>query len=568
MHLTGADPILILAVVLVIGVAFGAVARRVKLPAVTGQILAGLLIGKVGFEVFDADSIAGLQPITHFALGLMAVSVGAHLNIRRLRNAGKRLFLLLLFESITIPTFVFLALSFFDDIDWSMALLFGALAISTAPATIIAIVKQDRAKGVFVKTLIAAVALNNLACIFLFELARLIAHASMGTSNLEFTVVFGGSLLQLAQAAGTGAIAAVVMALVTRLVRRPELVATAGFIAILLTVGLANYLGYSPLLACLFLGLTQTNVTHDRDQVVDTIFANFEPAILAVFFTLGGMELSLDHAGHVGLVAAAFFAARLAGKLAAGNVAMRLAGATAKLRKNLGMALTPQAGVAVGLVILLEDDPILQQSAGGMLEIFVAVVLTVVVANEIVGPVLTRLAVSRAGEMGHDRLRLIDFIQEQNIVTDLGADTIGEAIEDLTALLVRSHHIEASARESLLKSVLDREADMSTCLGGGLAVPHGILPEGSRMVGVMGISRKGLNFPTPDGRPVHCVVLLATPPKEQTRHLQILGMLARTVGSDAVIQTQLFNAQSPAHAYEILNNEEAEEFNYFLEDLG
>ena len=65
-------------------------------------------------------------------------------------------------------------------------------------------------------------------------------------------------------------------------------------------------------------------------------------------------------------------------------------------------------------------------------------------------------------------------------------------------------------------------------------------------------------FPTPDGRPVHCVVLLATPPGEENRHLQILGTLARTVGSDAVIQTQLFNAQTPAHAYEILNNEEAE----------
>jgi len=557
-----------LAIVLIVGVAFGIGAKRLNLPSVTGQIVAGLLIGQVGFEVFDHASTAALQPLTHFALGLMAVSVGAHLNFRRLRNAGSRLLLLVALESLAIPLFVFVAMLFFDDIHWSVALLLGTLAISTAPATIVAIVKSARAKGVFVKTLVAAVALNNLACIFLFELAHLIAKSSIGTDDFDVGGIIGGAFWQLFQAAATGTLVAVAMAFITRVVRRPELLATASFIAIVLTIGLADFLGYSPLLACLFLGLAQTNVTHERDQVVDTVFANFEPAILAIFFTLAGMELSLKHAGHAGLIAVAFFAARLLGKLVAGNLAMRLANATPSLRKNLGMALTPQAGVAVGLVILLQDDPILQQGAADMLELFAAVVLTTVVANELVGPILTRLAVSRSGEMGHDRLRLIDFIQEENIATDLEADSIEQVIEKLVALLVRSHHIKASEVKDLLASVLAREEEMSTALGGGLAVPHGTLPDGAKMVGVMGLSRAGLNVPTPDGRPLHCIVLLATPPEERDRHLQVLGTLARTVGSDAGIQTLLFNARSPAHAYEILNNEAAEEFNYFLEDLG
>ncbi len=86
------------------------------------------------------------------------------------------------------------------------------------------------------------------------------------------------------------------------------------------------------------------------------------------------------------------------------------------------------------------------------------------------------------------------------------------------------------------------------------------------MVGVMGLSREGLDFDTPDGRPVHCMVLLATPLGQRERHLEVLAALARTLGSDPGFQQQLYNAESPAHASEILHGEETEEFNYFLEE--
>lgn len=162
---------------------------------------------------------------------------------------------------------------------------------------------------------------------------------------------------------------------------------------------------------------------------------------------------------------------------------MRLAGATEKLRKYLGLALLPQAGVAIGFVVLLEEDPAFRTAAGAqILPIFVAVVLTVVTASEIVGPILTRFALARAGEIGHDRLRLIDFLQEENIVIDLKATTMDQAIEILTQRLVTSHQLAPEAYEPLLASIKAREADISTCLGSGLAVPHGILSEGAKMV--------------------------------------------------------------------------------------
>jgi mannitol/fructose-specific phosphotransferase system IIA component (Ntr-type) len=195
------------------------------------------------------------------------------------------------------------------------------------------------------------------------------------------------------------------------------------------------------------------------------------------------------------------------------------------------------------------------------------VVVTVVTCNELVGPILTRLALHRAGEAGADRMRLIDFIHEENIVTGLEAAPKEQAIEKLTSMLITSHHLDVDG-EALLASVLEREAQVSTCFGGGLAVPHGILPDdaGMGMVGVMGLSSEGLAFDTPDGHPVHCMVLLATPDGERDRHLQVLATLARSIGSDHNFQEMLFHADSPAHAYEVLHDEEAESFNYFLED--
>ena len=172
--------------------------------------------------------------------------------------------------------------------------------------------------------------------------------------------------------------------------------------------------------------------------------------------------------------------------------------------------------------------------------------LSVVTVAEVVGPILTRSALRRTGEVGMDRMRLIDFLQEENITTDFRAGSKAEAIEKLVDLLLASHDLVGVERDELLRTVTEREDEGSTCLGGGLAVPHGILPEGQPMVGVMALSREGLAFDTPDGRHIHCMVLLGTSPEERDRHLQVLAVLARMIGVDPNFQEQLFNADSAA----------------------
>jgi Kef-type K+ transport system membrane component KefB/mannitol/fructose-specific phosphotransferase system IIA component (Ntr-type) len=558
-----AEPLLLLAVVLVAGTLFGSVAKRIGLPGITGQILGGVAIGGSGFALFAEDSLAGLEPITDIALSLIAVTVGAHLHVARLRNALRRLSFLLIAESTITPALVACTVYLLGGVSFELALLFGAVSIATAPATIVALVRETRSKGVFVKTLIAAVALNNMACIVVFEICRAMIGTDFVLGANALLLTAEGPVMQLLGPLALGSLAALALDRVTRLALPPDRLATAAVLALVLTSGLATASGISPMLACLALGALQTNLTASRSHLVDSVFANFEPAILTVFFTLAGMHLSFDHLELAGLLAALYFLARLAGKLLAADVALRAAQATERVRRNLGLALVPQAGVAVGLVLLIQEDPRFAEVSG----LFAAVVLSVVTVNEIIGPVLTRSALHRAGEAGKDRLRLIDFLQEEHITTDFLAPTKEIAIARLVDLMLRSHSLHGVDRERLLASVLERESQGSTCLGGGLAVPHGILPEGEAMAGVMALSRRGLDFETPDGRPVHCMVLLGTAPEERERHLQVLAALARTVGTDRVFQERLFDSKSPAHAYELLHGEESEGFNYFMDDV-
>ncbi len=545
-------PILALALVLVAGLASGALARALRLPTVTGQILAGVLVGPSLLGLFDAASIDRLTPVIDFALGLMAVAVGSQLRLRRLRNAKKRLGLLLLFEGLLTPAIVFALARLVGRAPWPLAVLFATISVSTAPATVLALVKEARARGPLVKTLLAGVALDNLACIALFELARGVLRAELlpgASGGLREALL--APLRPLGLGALLGGTVGCVLVLATRRLVRRERVTSASLVAILLVVGVSEAAGISTLLSCLFLGITLANLTPAKEEIGHAVFANFETAIFAVFFTVAGTELRPEALPAGGLLALVVFGGRLAGKLLAGGLAMRLAGATERVRRNLGPALVPQAGLAVGLMLLVTEDAAFAASHDTIL----TVVLSVVLANEIVGPLLARRALERSGESGMDRPHLLDFLHEEDIVTGFEAATKEEAIERLTAHLLRTHRL-AIGGDVLLARFLEREREQSTCLGEGLAIPHARVPEG-RMLGVMGLSREGLRFPTPDGKPVHCMVLLATPEGEEDRHLAVLAALARTVGSDRAAQEELFGAKSPAHAYDLLHAGEA-----------
>ncbi|MGI9516091.1 MAG: PTS sugar transporter subunit IIA [Pirellulaceae bacterium] len=121
-------------------------------------------------------------------------------------------------------------------------------------------------------------------------------------------------------------------------------------------------------------------------------------------------------------------------------------------------------------------------------------------------------------------------------------------------------------QEEFVRLVMEREGQETSCLGEGLMIPHAVLPGGTEINGILGIHSEGLPLDAPDGRPVHAFLLLATPASDRTRHLEVLAAFASAITHNVSLREQLYHARSPAHAYEILHAEEAQDLNYFLED--
>ncbi|MEO1339169.1 MAG: PTS sugar transporter subunit IIA, partial [Myxococcota bacterium] len=131
--------------------------------------------------------------------------------------------------------------------------------------------------------------------------------------------------------------------------------------------------------------------------------------------------------------------------------------------------------------------------------------------------------------------------------------------------LFRTHDVQ-SDKKAFLDGLLARENMESWYLGEGLMMPHGRVEMGDEFAGVVGLSKKGFQWDAPDGRPIHAIVVLATPERQRDRHLEVLASFAQAISSERNIKEQLYHAHTAAHAYEILHADESEDFNYFLED--
>ena len=142
---------------------------------------------------------------------------------------------------------------------------------------------------------------------------------------------------------------------------------------------------------------------------------------------------------------------------------------------GVGATLIPQAGLAIGLVIILQSDP---RFSDEFIEIITTVVLAAVVLNEIIGPPLVRKAVRAAGEAGMDRRRLVEFLQEEHILYPLRADDRWDAIRKLGEFLIRTHGVTDLTLEELVESVEARERSFSTAVGSGVALTHERLSSG------------------------------------------------------------------------------------------
>lgn len=399
-----------IALLLAAGLAASKLTQRFRLPSVTGYILAGLLLGPAGLGLITTEQIGhNLSHFTQIALMLIAFGIGEHIELQRLREHSRSLAWISLCEAgcayltVCILMFATLTATSFTVAGWgardyfALCLLLGAIGVATAPAATLLVIRELKAKGPLTATLLAIVAIDDGIAIIIFGLVVSIVHQLVGQTEASAFWSIGASFLEIAGSLLLGLLTGAVLILILERLREPGELMTAGLAILLLCGEAALLLHLSPLLSGMTAGFILVN-KEERDVRVFRALNRFEPPIYVLFFTLAGSHLDIESLRTAGILGITYFVATATGKIAGVNLGARIAGSPAAVRKYLGLAMLPQAGVAIGLIFLLSSDDALAIYT----PVITPVVLTGVFFSELIGPVSARFALTRSGETGTD----------------------------------------------------------------------------------------------------------------------------------------------------------------------
>ncbi len=555
------DPLFALSILLLSGFALGEVAKKVKLPALAGNIVAGVLIGPHGLHVFTHDMISGFGPITDFALCIFGLTMGTHLVLRQLHNSGKRLFYIVGLGVLVVPTLIFTVLYFLVGRSLPESILLAAIGLTTSPSSIIHLVVHRRSKGIFTKTLISAVALTSIASLVLFSVAVKVTQALViQDDNLTLMNFIMAPVEELFASfiIGSGA------ALILRYFARESGSTTYHFsfllILVLLVAGICRSFQVPGILSGMVLGFLVANYS-SRKHILLKSFAQIEPGVYCLFFVLAGTHINFQLMLAVGVGGTAYVLARAVGKYVATTLGAHLGHASPLVKKWMGISLFPQAGIAVGLVFVVDSIPEFAPFA----KYVTAIVLGSVVIYEIAGPILTDVGIRMSGEVNKNQARLLEFLQEEFILVGLRETDKWRVLDELAAFMHRVHGVRETSLQDLVQSIVAREKQMTTGIGEGIAVPHGRIEGGPEIRGVIGISREGIDFNAVDDQPVHLVILIATPEAHYEQHLRVLAAIAKIFGQNPELLEQIFNAKNAAGVHEILQSGYVDEVNVYLD---
>ncbi len=393
--------LLSLGLILILGLAGGLVSRRLGLPTITGYVVVGLLIGPTITGIIDVDEALALEPITSIALGVIAYLIGTSLEIGTLRSLGRSVSWITLLEAIGAFTAVAVALAFlagrimpgfsFRETYVPFALLMGATSSATAPAAILAIVREYRAKGPLTSTLLAVVALDDAVAVVLFAVSMAVSLALAGAMMSSSTLaVVAQPVLQLGESVLLGGLFAGGVLLMARFVRAGELMLVLVLGAVVLCYGVADTLGLSGIMACMVLGFVVGNRRQGGDLVVAV--DDVQAVLFTMFFVIAGLHFDSGTFATAAPVAFVIVVVRIAGKYAGTRLGARIGHAPPQVGAFLGLALLPQAGVSIGLTLIAA------QSFPGLADTMVSATLASVIINELITPPLARRALTKAGE--------------------------------------------------------------------------------------------------------------------------------------------------------------------------
>ena len=409
------ETLLSIAVALCAGLLISRFVKPLKLPAVTGYLIAGILIGpyclgKLGVPGLGFSTTADVKALSLFndvALGFIAFAIGNEFRLSQLRETGKQATVIGIFQALTATLMVdllLIGLHFFilgDSISVADAIVLGAIATATAPAATLMVVRQYKAKGELTDLLLPIVALDDAVGLIVFAVSFGIAKA-INCGNYDMVSILVEPLLEIVFSVLLGFVMGGVFSAAEKYFKSNSKRLSLSIAFVILTVALSMMefevggvkIGFSSLLVCMMLGTVFCNVCDFSADMMDKTDKWTSPLYI-LFFVLSGAELELDVFSNpsvivIGLV---YIFARAFGKWMGASISSKCMKCSPSVQKWLGITLLPQAGVALGMSVTVA------QTLGADGELIRNIVLFGVLIYELIGPAMTRIALIHSGDI-------------------------------------------------------------------------------------------------------------------------------------------------------------------------
>lgn len=448
--------IISVAIMLISGFLLTRLTKLLRLPNVTGYIIAGILIGPYCLNFIPKNVSTGMDFISDIALAFIAFSVGEYFKLSTLKGNAGKVIIITLFEALVATIFVFVLTYYILHLGLAFSIILSALASATAPASTMMTIKQTGAHGDFVNTLLSVVALDDVVSLVAFSVSVSVAIASLGGafSTGDILIPIAYNILLVLIGAGLGFLLKILM---QKRSTDNRLIVSIAFLFAICGIGAA--LDVSPLLGCMALGTVYINVSNDEKLFQQLNY--FSPPILLLFFVKSGLNFRLDalfsaEGGVAGvpllLIGVLYFFVRILGKYVGAFSGSLLTKKSKEVRTWLGFALVPQAGVAIGLAAL--GARIIGGETGEMLQ---TIILSSSILYELIGPALAKFALFKSKSYGDGAIDVeptpiekVDEVQE-----------LKEKLSEIQKEIAKQEYARSEEEKSFMEGIQKREEAIS-----------------------------------------------------------------------------------------------------------
>jgi Kef-type K+ transport system membrane component KefB len=403
----------IIGIITLIGLYFGKTMKYIKLPSIIGFMIIGVILGPSLLNIIDHHFQENLSFITEIALGFVALSIGLELSFNELKKQGKSIIFIIFSESFLAFIVVTLFIYFFviltkipNHLAWPLALIFGSIAPASAPAGTVAIIKEFNARGSLTKALYSVVGFDDGLGIIIFGFASVIAKSilsSQSGNHINIISLISAPLLEIGFSLIIGIIGGLLFSLLVRKLSLKKDMFILIFAFIFIITGLCKMLHLSLILTNMIVGIVIVNALNMTTvHKIGEELSNVMPLLFILFFVFAGANLHVLALPSLGLLGLVYIIGRTSGLMSGAWIGATIGKAEPKIKKYLGMGILSQAGVAIGLALIVKQEfAELGMDHSG--QIIGTMVITTVTATciifEIIGPILTKIGLEKAGEI-------------------------------------------------------------------------------------------------------------------------------------------------------------------------